>query len=224
MNEPNHDIPPSTSLAEAISRAEIELPAEQVTALERYCLSLWEWNDRLNLTRHTSWDLFVGRDLVDTLAFARFIEEGESVLDVGTGGGVPGIPLTIVRPDLQVSLCDSVAKKAKAVAEIVEESGLIIPVYHGRAEDLLAEENFDALLIRAVAPLAKLLTWFEPHWQHFERLLVLKGPKWIEERAIANERGLTHNVAIRNLYSYQAPITGFESVLLGIWAKGEARG
>ncbi|MCH8048033.1 MAG: 16S rRNA (guanine(527)-N(7))-methyltransferase RsmG [Planctomycetes bacterium] len=228
MTDATRDLPPSESLAEAISRFQIELPidltAEQIAALERYCRSLWEWNARLNLTRHTTWDLFVARDLVDTLVFARFLEEGENVLDVGTGGGVPGAPLAIVRPDLQVSLCESVAKKAKAVAAIVEESGLTIPVYHARAELLLPDHNFDALLVRAVAPLPKLLTWFEPHWQHFERLLVLKGPKWVEERATAGERGLTRHVAIRKLHSYQSPTTGVESTLLGIWAKGEGSG
>ena len=224
MNETADDLLPSESLTEAISRYQIELPAEQIAALERYCRSLWEWNAQLNLTRHTAWDLFVARDLVDTLAFSQFLEEGESTLDVGTGGGVPGAPLAIVRPDLQVSLCESVAKKAKAVAEIVEESGLAIPVYHARAELLLPDNNFDALLVRAVAPLPKLLTWFQPHWQHFERLLVLKGPKWVEERATARERGLTRHVAIRKLHSYQSPTTGVESTLLGIWAKGEGSG
>ena len=105
--------------------------------LERYCGLLWDWNTKINLTRHTDYEKFVARDLVDSLAFARFLGPNERVLDVGTGGGVPGVVLAIVRGDLQVSLCESVGKKAKVVAEIVAQLGLAVPVLHARAEDVL---------------------------------------------------------------------------------------
>ena len=65
------------------------------------------------------------------------LDAGEKVLDVGTGGGVPGIVLAIVRPDLEVALCDSVAKKAKAAAEIVAELGLKVPVHHAPVQEVL---------------------------------------------------------------------------------------
>ena len=83
------------------------------------------------------------------------------MLDVGTGGGVPGVVLAIVRPDIEVALCDSVAKKARAVTAIVEELGLAVRVFHARAQNVLMEldERFDTLVVRAVAPLAKLLRW-----------------------------------------------------------------
>ena len=75
------------------------------------------------------------------------------MLDVGTGGGVPGVVLAIVRPDLRISLTDSVGKKARVVADIVAQLGLSAPVLHARAEDILSQEPFDALLVRAVARL-----------------------------------------------------------------------
>jgi 16S rRNA (guanine527-N7)-methyltransferase len=208
--------PENDTLAAAVARHQIELPIEQLSQLESYCGLLWDWNTKINLTRHTDYEKFVARDLVDSLAFARFLECGEKVLDVGTGGGVPGVVLAIVRPDLRVALCESVGKKARAVAEIVERLGLSAPVLHARAEEVLAERRFDTLVVRAVARLRKLLEWFRPHWGAFDRLLVLKGPGWIDERGEARHYGLLHDLALRKLATYPLPGGKSESVLLQI--------
>ena len=109
---------------------------------------LWDWNARLNLTRHTDYEKFVARDVVDTLEFSKVLQPGDRALDVGTGGGVPGIVLAIVRPDLRVTLSESIGKKARAVADVVRELGLNVAVHHGRAEELLTRETFQALLVR----------------------------------------------------------------------------
>ena len=195
------------------------MPSEQISRLQDYCELLWDWNAKINLTRHTDYEKFVTRDLVDSLAFAQFLAHGEKVLDVGTGGGVPGVVLAIVRPDLHVSLCESVGKKARAVAEIVQRLGLPAPVLHARAEEVLAKQRFDTLVVRAVARLRKLLEWFRPHWGAFERLLVLKGPSWIEERGEARHYGLLHDLALRKLTTYPLPGGESESVLLQICRK-----
>ncbi|OHB78976.1 MAG: 16S rRNA (guanine(527)-N(7))-methyltransferase RsmG [Planctomycetes bacterium RBG_16_64_12] len=197
----------------------IELPAEQVALLQRYCTLLWEWNAKLNLTRHTDYRKFVARDLVDSLAFSEFLQSGEKILDVGTGGGVPGVVLAIVRPDLSVSLSESVGKRARAVADIVDRLGLAVPVYETRAEDLLGSWRCNTLVVRAVARLAKLLRWLSPHWGSFDRLLILKGPAWVEERAEARHHGLLRNLALRKLTSYPLPGTDSRSALLQICPK-----
>src|SRR5438034_11828161 len=101
--------PPADTLPAALARHGIELPDDQVAALDRYCKRLWDWNERLNLTRHTTYEKFVARDVVDSLQLANLLEPKERVLDVGTGGGVAGAVIAILRPDLKVSLCDSVA-------------------------------------------------------------------------------------------------------------------
>jgi len=204
------------NLTAALARAGIELPEAQVELVDRYCRLLWEWNAKLNLTRHTDYEKFVTRDLVDSLAFAEFLQERERVLDVGTGGGVPGVVLAIARPDLRVELCESVAKKARAVTDIVERLDLGIPVHHARAEDLLATRRYNTLAIRAVARLRKLLGWFAPHWQAFDRMLVVKGPSWAEERGEARHHGATKGLALRKLASYPLPATDSQSVLLQI--------
>jgi 16S rRNA (guanine527-N7)-methyltransferase len=210
---------PNQPLSDILARHRIELPAPQVALLERYCELLWDWNTKINLTRHTDYEKFVARDLVDSLAFARFLEPKEKVLDVGSGGGVPGVVLAIVRDDLKVSLSESVGKKAKALADIVERLGLSTPVFHARAEEVLAQRRFNTLVVRAVARLKKLLEWFRPHWDSFDRLLVLKGPAWIDERGEARHYGLMHELSLRKLASYPLPGTESESVMLQIRRK-----
>ena len=184
--------------------------------MTRYCELLWDWNTKLNLTRHTDYEKFVARDLTDSLAFAQFLAPQEKVLDVGSGGGVPGVVLAIVRDDLQISLSESVAKKARVLDDIVQQLGLATPVIHARAEDILSEQRFNTLVVRAVARLKKLLEWFRPHWRDFDRLLVLKGPSWVEERGEARHYGLLGDLALRKLVSYPLPGTESESVLLQI--------
>jgi 16S rRNA (guanine527-N7)-methyltransferase len=204
------------SLAAALTRHGIELPPEQITALDRYAQRLWDWNEKLNLTRHTTYEKFVARDVIDSLQLAKLLEPDERILDVGTGGGVPGAVIAILRPDVKATLCDSVAKKAKAVAAIVDEAGISVKVHHARAEELLEKNRFDTLLIRAVAPLAKLLTWFKPHWENVGRLLVIKGPNWVEERGEARHYGLFKDLQLRKQASYPLAGTDSESVILEI--------
>jgi len=207
-------------LSTVMAAHHIELPAGQVARLGQYCALLWEWNTKLNLTRHTDYEKFVARDLVDSLAFSQFLEPGERIMDVGTGGGVPGVVLAIVRPDLTVTLCESVAKRVRAVADILQRLGLDVPILHGRAEKLLAGPwRYNTLVIRAVARLEQLLRWFRPHWQAFDRMLVLKGPAWVEERAAARHLGLLGNLALRKLTAYLLPGTESQSVLLQICPK-----
>ncbi|GAB6166444.1 hypothetical protein JCM19992_24440 [Thermostilla marina] len=206
----------SSNLSEALQRYGIDLPAPQVELLERYCAVLWEWNGKMNLTRHTTYDRFAARDIVDTLALARYLEPKERVLDVGSGGGVPGIPLAIVRPDVKVALCESVAKKAGALADMVERLNLPIRVFTARAEEVLRIEQFNTLTVRAVAPLPKLLRWLRPLWHTFDRMLLVKGPAWVEERGQARHFGLMRNLALRRLEEYTVPETDAKSVVLQI--------
>lgn len=207
------------TLAAEIARQGIELPDQQVAVLERYCRLLWEWNSKLNLTRHTDYEKFVGRDLVDSLVFANSLRSEEKILDVGTGGGVPGVVLAIVRPDLSVSLCESVGKRARAVTDIVDRLGLDVPVFESRIENLLGQWTGDTLVVRAVARLTKLLDWLEPHWESFSRLLTVKGPAWVDERGEARHKGQMRKLALRKLTSYPMPGTDSQSVLLQICPK-----
>jgi 16S rRNA (guanine527-N7)-methyltransferase len=212
-------MPTEDTLTAALARHGVPLPADQVAQLDKYAQLLWQWNEKLNLTRHTDYEKFVSRDLADSLQLAAHLRQEEEVLDVGTGGGVPGVVLAIVRPDLKVTLCDSVGKKARAVENIVKDLGLEIPVLPFRAEEILEDSRYDALVIRAVGPLWKLLAAFKPHWHSFRRLLVIKGPKWPEEVTEARRRGLMHNLQIKTAAEYPLPGADGNSVILKIWPK-----
>ncbi len=209
------------SLAAALARHSLELPEPQVALLDQYCQRLWAWNAKLNLTRHTDYGKFVSRDLVDSLEISRLLEPGQSVLDVGTGGGVPGVVLAILRPDLRISLCESVGKKAHAVEDIVRGLGLTVSLYHERAEHVVPQHRFDVLVARAVGPLWKICKWFQPHWSEFGCLLAVKGPRWVEERGEARHRGVLHSIELRKAASYPMPGTDSESVILRLRLKEE---
>jgi 16S rRNA (guanine527-N7)-methyltransferase len=211
------DADSGSTLAGMLAKHQLALPSDQMARLEQYCQNLWAWNQKLNLTRHTDYDKFVTRDLFDSLQLAKLLSDGETVLDVGSGGGVPGVLLAILRADLGVSLCESVAKKANALKAIVESLNLATPVHACRAEMLLKESRFDTLVARAVGPLWKILKWFQPHWDSMGRLLIVKGPKWVEERGEARHRGYLRNLELRRAAVYHTPGTAVENVLLALW-------
>ncbi|MDA7980689.1 MAG: class I SAM-dependent methyltransferase, partial [Pirellulales bacterium] len=196
----------TVSLSAELHRLSIPMLPEKVSELASYRDALWHRNERLNLTRHTTNRLFASRDVLDSLAFAAALSPGEDVLDVGTGGGVPGVLLRILRPDVSISLAESIGKKAAAVAEIVKELELPIEVYPQRAEELFKQgHTFDTLVVRAVAKIGKLLSSFHAHWGLFRRMLVLKGPRWVDERAEARHAGLLKDVDLRKLTTYTNP-------------------
>lgn len=213
----------SPDLRTALSNHQIALPEESVERLDRYCRLLWDWNQKLNLTRHLDYDTFVARDVVDTLALSRFLNDDEQVLDIGTGGGVPGIVLAIIRPELEIALVEPVGKKVRVLEDMIAKLGLDVMLHHSRVQDLLAEsdEYFDTLVGRAVARLDVLLTWLKPHWGRIGRLLLIKGPKWIDERQAAREKGLLHDKELRRVHSYPLPGIDRESVVLEIRPKPE---
>jgi 16S rRNA (guanine527-N7)-methyltransferase len=193
--------------------------------LAAWCERMWAANQHVNLTRHTTWEAFVGRDLVDVLELSKLLRPDLEVLDIGSGGGVPGLALAIVRPDLKVTVCDSVGKKARLLQSFVDDLQLPVAVFNERAEKLLEELGFDCCVARAVGPLWKVLSWLKDHWASARRLYAFKGPRWHEELAEAKARGLTRFIHVKAVARYPLRSTDpdappLESVILQIHREG----
>jgi 16S rRNA (guanine527-N7)-methyltransferase len=212
----------SSELEQKLTEHGLELPTDQILLLDSYRAVLWRWNEQLNLTRHTTFEKFVSRDVVDSLQLAAHLQKGERVLDIGTGGGVPGLVLAICRPDLRVSVCESTQKKARVVQAIVQKLGLPVQVYACRAEEVLELQTFDTLTARGVAALAKILTWVAPYWKVFDQLLLVKGQRWVEERGEARHQGLLKQFHLRKVAAYGTSETHAESVILSIRSKSSS--
>lgn len=115
------------------------------------------------------------RHILNSVALADLIPSGASVVDVGSGAGLPGLPIAIARPDLTVTLLEPLLRRYTFLTETVETLGLgdRVRVERGRAED--CDETFDVVTARAVAPLDKLLGWCTPLFYPAGQLVALKG-------------------------------------------------
>ena len=203
-----------TNLRKTIDLWGLEISDDVYPQLKHYVSALWEQNETLNLTRHLTYEKFVTRDLVDTLELSKLIPKGVEVLDIGSGGGVPGMVLAILRPDLHVALVDSVGKKATALSAIADKCDLEIEIYQSRAEDLLEDFRYDYTTARAVGPLIKICTWLQNVWPHVGKLLAIKGPNWKNERNAAAEVSLLKRIDVDLVAEYPTPGTEWNSVIL----------
>lgn len=124
------------------------------------------------------------RHILNCAVVAELIGEGESVVDVGSGAGLPGIPLPIARPDIKVTLVEPLLRRSVYLAEFVEANGLDVLVVRGRAEEsgvIKEAGGADVVTSRAVAPLEKLTKWSMPLVHEHGRMLALKGSSAAEE-------------------------------------------
>ncbi|MBI4299359.1 MAG: 16S rRNA (guanine(527)-N(7))-methyltransferase RsmG [Chloroflexi bacterium] len=147
------------------------LDHEQQRRFLLYYQEVLEWNSRINLTSVVDWHEFQRRHLLDSLTISLVLPKSTlacgRVLDVGSGAGLPGLPLKIARPNIKLSLLDSTAKKTAFLKHIIKALVLDgVEVYTGRAEELghndTLREGFDVVVSRALAPLRVLAEFTLP--------------------------------------------------------------
>lgn len=178
-------------LVEQAKKLGIKIAAGQAEQFQKYMELLKEWNEKLNLTAITEPKEMLEKHFLDslTLLLACNPKEGSRLLDVGTGAGFPGVPLKIVRPDLQVTLLDGSNKKLNFLAELCKELGIECRRVHKRAEeaglDKTMRESYDLVAARAVAQLRVLCEYCLPMVKMKGYFVAMKGPGAEEELAEA---------------------------------------
>jgi len=154
-----------------------------VQKLLQFLTLLDKWNQHYNLTAVRDPEQMIARHLLDSLSVLPYLQ-GPRVLDIGTGAGLPGIPLSLVRDDLEFTLLDSNAKKTRFVTQAVHELGLKnVTVVQERVEKFHPAEPFDTLIARAFASIPDMLAASRHLWAPNGRFLAMKGVFPVEELA-----------------------------------------
>jgi len=175
-----------------MARAGVPVDAAQAAKLAAFVVLLLRWNKVHNLTGVRGAAELIDRHLVESLALRPHIA-GTRVADVGSGGGLPGLPLAITEPQRQFTLIESRAKRVHFLRHAAAELGLgNVEVAHGRAEHLPVAQPFATVLARAVAPPAELLSICRPLMAPGSLLLLLTAPHLNDEF-----RGLAADFVLR---------------------------
>ncbi|MBR3613724.1 MAG: 16S rRNA (guanine(527)-N(7))-methyltransferase RsmG [Clostridia bacterium] len=164
----------------------INVNDEELENLYKYMVGIIGWNDKVNVTAITEEKLFIVKHFIDSLLINHYLQGKQRIIDIGTGGGFPGIPLKILNKEKKFTLIDSVNKKLNVIRDLSEKIGLEnLEVIHTRAEDLAAKkeyrEMYDVATTRAVSNLSTILEYMLPFVKVGGIAVCMKGPNYKEE-------------------------------------------
>ena len=191
---------------EELSKLNVTLSKKQLEQLDKYYELLIEWNEKINLTRITEYEDVYLKHFYDSLTIAKVVDLSikETLCDVGTGAGFPGVVLKIVYPNLKITLVDSLQKRVNYLNEIVKELGLEdIHAIHSRGEDF--KETFDVVTARAVANIEKLVT-YTMHLVNKNGIFVAMKGNIDEELTSQVEQKLSRKYKIEQVEKFLLPI------------------
>ena len=184
-----------------------DLNEKQITQLSSLKNIYETWNSKINVISRKDIENIYIRHILHSLSIAKFIKfkRDATILDLGTGGGFPGIPLAIIFPDSNFILVDSIRKKIAVVDEVVKELGLNnINSHWSRAEDL--DYNYDFLVTRAVAKMPTLINWSKGRFNNYSfhdienGIIALKGGDIDDELNGISEKKI---LDIKNIFDIQ---------------------
>jgi 16S rRNA (guanine527-N7)-methyltransferase len=198
-------------LKEGAYQLGVALDAAQQEQFNTYCKLLLEYNVKVNLTAIIEPYEVVVKHFIDSIAVTGLVKfpHGSSLIDIGTGGGFPGMVLKIIRPDLQVTLMDSQKKKLAFLEQLGSALGIQNTILHGRAEqagvDAALRERFDFATARAVASLDVLCEYALPLIRRGGRFIALKGPHSLEETEKAQHAIFLLGGELSGVLPYELP-------------------
>ena len=210
-----------TYLTEAIKDYKITLSEEQISQLERYYELLCEWNEKINLTAITDPKGVAVKHFADSLSIFNYINvpQNARVIDVGTGAGFPGLVLKIARPDIKLTLLDSLQKRLNFLQVVCNELNLDSKLIHSRAEeggqDLDLRESFDLVVSRAVAQLNILSEYCIPYVRLSGSFVAFKGDADGEIKSAKKAIGILGG-KINNTFKFELPFEGGGRTLVEI--------
>ncbi|NOR20834.1 MAG: 16S rRNA (guanine(527)-N(7))-methyltransferase RsmG [Xanthomonadales bacterium] len=171
-NSPEH-----IKLESGIARMGLDVPEGAADNLFLYMELLKEWSGTYNLIAPRERDFLLARHVLDSLSIAKWLQAG-SLLDVGTGAGLPGLPLAIIRPEMEVTLLDSAGKKIRFIRHVGRTLKIAnIHPLHQRVEDLESDQSFANITSRAFASLKAFAEVVRPCASESSRLLAMKGTR-----------------------------------------------
>ena len=198
----------------------VELSEKQLYLFALFLEGLWAWNRRMNLTGISEKREMIIKLLLDPLIALPYLSSSGKVLDIGSGAGIPGLPLKIARPEFEVHLLESKAKKVSFLKDMIRKLGIKgIEVYKGRAEKMVylpkLSHSYDIVTARALAPLKKTIAICSPYLEPGGLLATFKGSRVDQEIEDSEKLMDELNLKISKKVPYSLPeIKGKRYLLL----------